>query len=206
VRQGSDDLPLHRDSMYVNFVVERLAEYDSVLCSVIRGRELVMIVEPKLNPIKKVEAGPIGDVVSTRLIVGAEEDGRGKGSLESLNDPPMMATVLGQAEEVKDLGSAEEADDTAFLLDRKCGYPDRNETVLAERKAEAGVTRDIKEELPVASGVSELTFWWAAQWDTAKDEGSGVVSQFLVAALSRLQDEADGFEPLKPELGETSGG
>ncbi len=50
------------------------------------------------------------------------------------------------------------------------------------------MTGDLEEELPVASGVSELVFRWAAQRDTTENEGSGVVGQLLVAALSRLVD------------------
>jgi hypothetical protein len=116
----------------------------------------VMLVKPKLNQIKKVETSPVGEVVPSRLFIGAEEDGGCKDALESLDNPPIVSAVLRQAEEVKNLGSAVEADDTAFLLDRECGYPDGNETVLAKGKAEAGVTRDIEEESPVASGMSEL--------------------------------------------------
>jgi len=174
--------------MSVNLVVKRVAESDCVFCGVIRGRVLVMIVEPKLNAVEEVETSPVGDVASTRLVVGAEEDGSGKDSLESLDDPPIVTAVLGQAEEVKDLGRALEADDTAFLPHGESGYPNGNEAVLTKGKAESRVTRDIEKELPVASGVSELVFRWAAQGDTAKDERSGVVSQLLVAALSRLAD------------------
>lgn len=148
--------------MSVNLLVKRLAENDRVLWDVIGGRGLVVVVKPKLNAIKEVKTCPIGDVVSTWLVVGPEEDGRGEDSLESLDDPPIVAAVLGQAEEVKHLGSTLEADDTAFLLNCECGYPDGNETVLAKGKAEAGVTRDIEEEPPVAAGMSELIPGWAS--------------------------------------------
>lgn len=120
--------------MSIDLVVKRLAENDRVLCGVSGERGLVMIVEPELNPIEEVKADPVGDAGSTRLIVGTEEDGGGKDSLKSLNDPPIVAAVLGQAEEVKDLSSALEADDTALLLDRKCGYQRTQRTMISPAK------------------------------------------------------------------------
>jgi hypothetical protein len=206
VRQGRDDLPLHRNSMVVNLPVERLAESNGVLLGVIRGRGVVMSVEPKLNPIEEVETGPVGDMVSARLVFGAEEDGGGKDPPESLHDAAVVTAVLGQAEEIQDLSRALEADGTGLLLHGERGDPDGNEAVLTERKTEARVTGDIEEELAIASGVSELVFWWAAQGDTTKDERSGMVGKFLRAVLSRLTDEADGFELPEPEPGEAKGG
>jgi len=66
------------------------------------------------------------------------------------------------------------------------------------------VTRDIEEELAVASGMSELVFRWTTQRDTAKDEGSGVVGKFLAAGVAGLADQADGLQLFELELGETN--
>jgi len=206
VRQGRDDLPLHRDWMGVDLLVKRFAQSNSVLLGVIRWRGVVMSAEPKLNPIEEVETGPVGNMVSARLVFGAEEDGGGKDPLESLHDAAVVTAVLGQAEEIQELSRALEADGTGLLLHGEGGDPDGNEAVLTKRKTEARVTGDIEEELAIASGVSELVFWWAAQGDTTKDERSGMVGEFLRAVLSRLADQADGFELPEPELGEANGG
>jgi len=44
-----------------------------------------------------------------------------------------------------------------------------------------------------------------AQRDTAKNEGSGVVSKFLLVLITLLADELDGFQMIKPAFGEADG-
>jgi len=56
VRQGGDDLPLDRYAMLVDLVVECFAESNSVFASLVGGRRVVVVVEPKTNLVEKVEA------------------------------------------------------------------------------------------------------------------------------------------------------
>lgn len=116
MRKSRDDLALDRDSMGVDLLVKWLAEGDGVFCGIVPERGLIVIVEPKSNPVEEVKACPVGDAVSTGLIVGAKEDGRCKDALEALHDPAIMAAIFGKTEEVQHLSGAVEADVPALLL------------------------------------------------------------------------------------------
>jgi len=56
VRQGGDNLPLNRDTMRVDLVVERLAEGNGVFSSLVGGCRLVVVVEPEMEFVKKMKA------------------------------------------------------------------------------------------------------------------------------------------------------
>jgi len=71
-------------------------------------------------------------VVSIWLIVCSEKDGGSKDSLECLDNPPVVTAVLCQVKKVEHLSGAVEANGATFLLYGERGYPDGNETVLAE--------------------------------------------------------------------------
>jgi len=55
VGQGSDNLALDRDPMRVDLVVECFAEGDCVLGSLFGRHLLIVVVEPEMELIKKVE-------------------------------------------------------------------------------------------------------------------------------------------------------
>ena len=204
--QGGDNLALDRDAVVIDLLVEWLAERDGVFRDVAARPELIGVMEPKSKAVKKVKTRPVGDAVSSWLIVRAKEDGGREDALESLYDPAVMAAVFREAEEVQHSSRAVEVDSPALLLDRERCDPDGNQPVLAEGQTELGVPGDFKEELSVAASVGQLTFGRRAKWKPAEDERSGVVGEFLAAVRARLADQANAFELLEPELGEANGG
>jgi hypothetical protein len=65
VRQGSDDLALHGDSVCVNFPVEGLAQSDGIVQALVRyGLRLLRMVKPKSEVIEEMETPPIDKTVS----------------------------------------------------------------------------------------------------------------------------------------------
>ena len=60
VGQAGDDLPLHRNAVLIDFVIEALAEGDDVLVSVSSWRGTRSgAVEPKLETIKEMKSRPV---------------------------------------------------------------------------------------------------------------------------------------------------
>jgi len=99
VRQGSNDLALHGDSVRVDFPVEGLAQSDGIVQALARyGLRLLRMAKPKSEVIEETETLPIDKTVSPWLIFGSEENGRGKDALKALHDPAVMTAILGQAE------------------------------------------------------------------------------------------------------------
>jgi len=103
--------------------------------------------------------------VSVWLIVRSEKDGSCKDALECLDDPPIVPAVLRQVKKIKHLSGAVKVNGAAFLADGERRYPDRNQAVLAERKAIGWMAGDLQKKLSVASGVDELILWRAAKRD-----------------------------------------
>ena len=64
---------------------------------------------------------------------------------------------------------------------------------------------DFQEETAIASGEGKLVAGWTAQWDAAENELPGVEGEVLLANLSLLADEVDGFQVFQPALRETDG-
>jgi hypothetical protein len=186
--KGGDNLALNRNAMRIDFPVERLAERDSVFRVVPARQGVIGVVEPKSKAVEEVETRPVGDAVSSRLIVCAKEDGSREDPLEAQHDAPIMAAVFRQSEEVQHLCGAVEADAPALLLDSECRDPDGNQPVLAERQTEFGMPRNFKKELSVAAGVCELTFRRRAKWEPTKHERTGVVCEVLVTVLPPFTD------------------
>ncbi len=165
-----------------------------------------MMVKPKLHLVEEMETHPIDKTVSPWLIFGSEENGRGKDALEALHDAAVMAAILGEAEEIKHLGSTVKVDGAGPLLYRQGGNPNGDQAILPKGQTESGVPGDIKGEFPIASAVSELVSRWAAKRNATENERSGVVGKFLVAVLSILADQADGLQLFELELREAKGG
>jgi hypothetical protein len=67
------------------------------------------------------------------------------------------------------------------------------------------VCGDLQKEPAVASGVDRLTVRGTAKRDTAKDKGSGMVSEFLMILIPLLSDELDGLQVFEPALGDSDG-
>jgi hypothetical protein len=76
-----------------------------------------MLVEPKVNIVKEVEARPIDQARAGRLIFGTEKDRGRENTLDTLSHPLVIAAILGQPEEFQNLGGASEMDSSAFLAE-----------------------------------------------------------------------------------------
>ena len=120
--ESGDDLALDRDSMGVDLLVKRLAEGDNAFSGIVRGRGLIVIVEPKSNPVE-MKTRPVGDRVATGLIVGAKKDGRCEAPLEALHHAAIMAAVFGKTKEVQHLSGAVEADDSGSPVGQRVSPP-----------------------------------------------------------------------------------
>jgi hypothetical protein len=199
VRQGGDDLALDRDSMFVDLLAEGFAERNCVFSRVAARRGLIGIVAPKSKAVEEVKACPVRNAVSSRLIVGAEEDGRREDPLEALDDAAVVAAVFGKAEEVQHPGGTVEVDTPTPLLDSERRDSDGNQPVLAERQTKLGMACNLKKELPIAPRVGELTFGRGAKGKTTEHERASVVGKGLLAAVPFVTDEGDGFELAESE-------
>jgi hypothetical protein len=134
------------------------------------------------------------------VIFGSKEDRGGKDSLKSLNDSTVMESVFGKMEEVEHLSGAVEMDLAILLSESERCHPDGNQPVLTVREAEAGMGRDLEGEAAVAPRMNRLIRRRPAERYATKDEGSGVVSEFLLALVPLLTDELDRLQVLQPSL------
>ena len=165
----------------------------------------MVLVEPKLHAIEEVKARPIYDRCPTGQVFIPEEDGRGKDPLKALNDATVVRTIFRKAEKVEHLCSGIEMNHAAFLPEGQSGNPNWDQAVLAVGESEARVSGDLQEEATVASVVGRLAVGWTAKWDTAKDKGSGMESEFLFILIPLFTDELDGFKVFESALGEADG-
>ncbi len=155
VGEHRNNLTFDRNGMFVNLVVERLAENYGILA---RGRSYWLVfslVKPEVHPIKEMKSGPINDKSAIRLVVRSEKDRSSKYALETFHDAVIPLAVFEEVEEVEDLGGCIESHHAAALADGHGCYPDRNEPVLAVREAELRMADDLKEEFPVAPCVGQ---------------------------------------------------
>src|SRR5215469_10660418 len=113
--KSGDNLAFHRYAVLIDLLVKRLAERDSVFRGFAAGRGLIHGVEPKSKAVEEVETRPVGDAVSSRLIVCAKENGSREDPLESQHEAPVMAAVFRESEEVQNLSGACEMDAAALL-------------------------------------------------------------------------------------------
>ena len=60
---------------------------------------------------------------------------------------------------------------------------------------------DLQKELPIVPRMDELVLWAATEGDAAKDEGPGMVSEFLVSVVTFFPDNCDCFEMTESEFG-----
>ncbi len=181
--------------MFVDFLVEHLAQRYRVFAC---GWSLVLVlssVEPEVNPIKKVKPGPINDKAASRLLIRPEEDSGSKYPLETFHDSVIAFAVLEEVEEIEDLGSRTKSDNTSMLADGHGGDPDRDEPILAVREAKLRMADNLKEESSVAPCVGQLIRSRAAERETTKNKRSSVESKLLIALLALLTDELYGVEP-----------
>jgi len=189
-----------------DFTVECLAEYDLISEVFTRGQvAFVVSVEPKVHAIEKVKTRQVHDWRFFRALFCAEEDRRGKDSLESLDHAAIVGAVLGQAEEFKDLGGRFKVDGTGLLFHREGSDPDGNQAVLAVRQTEPRMSRDFEREAAVTPSVNELAARRPAQGNAAEDEGAGVETQVLPAELALLANEVNGFQLRKAAPGDSDG-
>ena len=165
--QGSNDFTLYRNSVFIDFLVEGLAQSNGVLKAFDCKLLLPVIAEPEPYPIKEVKPHRVNQSVLVRLIIGPEENRGSEHALKALHDSPVMTTVLGETEEIQHLSCTVEVNDTTPLLHGKGGDPDGDETILTKGQAKSRMTRDIEEELAVAAGVVELIVRRSAKWNAA---------------------------------------
>jgi hypothetical protein len=200
VRQGGHNFSLDRDPMRVDLVVKCLAQGNCVFGNLVGGKRLMVVVKPEMELVEKVETRRVGEVVSFRLIVCTDEDGRCKDSLKCLDDPPIVAAVFRQVKKVEHLSGAGKANGATFLADGERCYPDRDKAVLAEGKAETWMACDLQEEPSITPRMDELVSWGATEGDAAQHEGAGMVGKFLVSVVTFFSDNSDSFEMTKSEF------
>lgn len=155
--------------MLVDLGVKSLAKSDGVgVIKCADGSGFVAWSEPEMNPVKKVKAGPVHQAAADRLVFRAEEDGRGKNPLKTLYHSSVIATILGESEELQHLRGAIEMDRTALLPKGEGCYPDGDEAILAEGQAKIRMCDNLQEEFTVPALVKDLPLWKRAQWKAAQ--------------------------------------
>jgi hypothetical protein len=188
--------------MLIDFRAKSLTECDGigVIASGI-GSRLVAFCESEMEVIKKVEACPVQQAATARLVLRAKEDGRGEDPLKALYDAPVIATVLGESEELQHLRSAIEMDRTASLPKCQSCHPNGNEAVLTKRQPKLRVGNDLKEETPVTTFVKHLGPGDRAERESAQDKGSGIECEFLLLLLTLFANELDKVKLLESMFG-----
>ena len=86
-----------------------------------------------MKVVKEVKSCPVDQMVSCGLVFSPKKDGRGKNTLKALRYTSVITTILGESEEIQNLGCTLEADCPALLPKGKCRNPDGNQAVLTER-------------------------------------------------------------------------
>ena len=157
VGERDHDLPFHWNAVLVDLRVKGFAQGDSVR-AVMDGkrRRFAVFGEPEMNFINEVKTRPVNQMAAARLVLCSEKDGGSKAALEALHHTPVVAAILGEAEELQHLRSAIEMDGAVLLPEGEGRHPNRNKAVLAEGQTEVGMSDDMKEEIPVAALVKEL--------------------------------------------------
>jgi hypothetical protein len=113
-------------------------------------------VEPELQAIKEMEAGPVEERSGSRVIFGSEENGGTEEPLEALHEAAVVGAVFGKMEKVEHLGGRIEMKLAGFLPQGERGDPDGNEAVLSERQSEVGMGDDVEKEFAVAPAMDEF--------------------------------------------------
>lgn len=67
------------------------------------------------------------------------------------------------------------------------------------------MTGDFQEEISIASVVDESILWRAAKGDATKNEGPGMVSEFLLPVVSLFSNKGDRLKMAEPELRNAKG-
>jgi hypothetical protein len=203
----SNGMTLYGYSMLIDFVVEGFAEGDNISAAILGPGTLGAVRgKPKVDAIKEMKPRGIHQQISIRMIPGAEEDGRCEDSLKTLNHSPIMATVGCEPKEIEHLKGSFKVDDAAFLLDGESGYPNGDQSVLAEGQAKVGMRRNPQKELSVPSCMGQLTRLRAAERQTAENKRPRMESEFLFALVPLIAGELDGVELPKPALRHREGG
>ncbi len=123
-----------------------------------------------------METRPIDDKTATWLILSTEENCGGEDALKALYESPIMASVLGKAEEIQHSGGAVEVDDATLLLDGERRDPNRDKTILPKGQAKSGMASDVEKEFSIAPAMCQLVLWRAAKWNAAKNKRPSVVA------------------------------
>lgn len=158
--KANDGFPLHRNSVLVDLLVERLAESDGVSA---RRWDCIIHFEIRIEPesqlVKEVETRGVKKRASVRGFLGSDENSGGKYSFKPCNQSAIVRTVFGQPKELEQLSCGIEVYCSGLLLDGECSNPDRNEPVLAEGQAVirmCRMCRNVEEKIAAVPGVYEL--------------------------------------------------
>jgi hypothetical protein len=156
--------------------------------------------EPELHAIEELEARQIDDRRTLWLSFCAEEDGGREDPLKTLNHATIVRAILGEPEEIEELGGALEVNDSTLRLDGECRDPNRDQAVLAVGEAVSRVGRDFEEEAPVVASVGQLFLRRAAKRDPAEHKRPRVVGEFLLARLPLFADKLNSLQVFQSAL------
>jgi hypothetical protein len=192
--EGGDNLPLNRNSVRIDFTIKRLAHCNGVVMPAGRRKVPFRRVEPELQAIEEMEAGPIEERSGLGVIFGSEEDGGAEEPFEAFHEAAVVGAVRGKMEKVEHFGGRIEMKLTGFLPQGECGHPDGDEAVLAEAQSEVGMGNDVQKEFAVAPTMDEFCGGRATKREPAQYEGPGIEGKFLASIGTLFADETDGFD------------
>lgn len=86
------------------------------------------------------------------------------------------------------------------------GYPNGDQSILAEGQAKLGVCRNLQKELSVLSCMGQLTGLRSAQGKSVQYKPPGAEGEFLFAVVALLAGEVDDFELKEPTFRHRDGG
>lgn len=193
--------------MLADLRVERLAKREHIgLLTRIRGRIRFRPIKPKLGAVEKVKPCPVEEWFKVGVVIGAEEKGGGKESLEAFDHSSVISAVCREMEEGQHLRGILKMDGAASLLYGQGCDPDGNQPVLAEWQAIVRMGNDVKEEFAVAPTMDELGGWRPTQRETAENERPRVEGEFLTAEGPLFADQANRLDLPEAPSGNSNGG
>jgi hypothetical protein len=190
--------------MLADLSVEGLNQGERVrLLNRIRRRIRFRPIKPKLGTVKKVKPGPVEGGVAARVVIGAEENRRGKDSLKAFDHSCVISAVCRKMEEGQHLDGVCKVDGAASPL---YSNPDGDQPVLAEWQAIVRMGNDVKEEFAIAATMDKLGGRWPAKRESAENKRPSVEGEFLPAAGTLFADQANRLDLLQPPFGNSDGG
>lgn len=169
----ADGLQIRGNRMFDDLTKELVAQDDHVLLVAYRVSPRWIAVEPDMGLANKMESGFGEQSGPFSRAFAAKEDRGTEDPFDADHQTAVFLPSLLHAEHLQHLSAGAESKSLALLADGERREEDQNKPVLAERKTEFRVSKQLKLELAIATFEEKLPSWRAPHRQTAEDKWSG---------------------------------